>query len=156
MAGQSKERKEKIHPTPGSDGEENNPSDQSEDENEIIDDDDRAMESDGSEGPIEIPPDPAHEARMAALRSENAELTRIVEEQDRVLLQMRARTEEIQAATCIRQAELQALRSARLAWEKEEQEAKDKEDAAKGGCKPKCGDDDENDKPGSSSVPVTE
>ena len=51
----------------GSDGE-----DLIDDDNDIDDDDDDEDE-DSDDEELELPPDPAHEARMAALRAENAQ-----------------------------------------------------------------------------------
>ena len=55
----------------------------------IIDDDTDEENEDSNESEsdsdLEIPPDPAHKARMAALHMENAQLMAIVAEQDRVL-----------------------------------------------------------------------
>ena len=48
-------------------------------------DDDEEEDSDDEE--IEIPPDPVHEATMAALRAENAQLLRQREAEDRLLQQ---------------------------------------------------------------------
>ena len=52
----------------------NNPSDLEEDKAETDNDNEEIM----------IPPDPAHKAKMAALRAGNAQLLEIVAEQDRV------------------------------------------------------------------------
>ena len=71
-------------------------------------DNDDDVDSDSDDG-IEIPSDPAHEARMAALRAENEQLNMIVEEQDRVLEEMAQRMREIQEATRQRQEELDLL-----------------------------------------------
>ena len=72
-----------------------------------------------SEEEIEIPPDPVHEALMADLRRENADLLRITAEQDVVLAEMQQRISEIQEATAQRQQELDELRAARLVREEE-------------------------------------
>ena len=64
-----------------------------------------------------------HEARMAALRAENAQLTAIVVEQDIVLAEMADRTREIEQTTAQRQQELDLLRAAREQREKEAKEA---------------------------------
>jgi len=69
------------HPE-GSDGE-----DLVDDDDDIDDDDDDDDDEDSDDEELEIPPDPAHEARMAALRAENAELLRQREAEDRLLQQ---------------------------------------------------------------------
>ena len=49
--------------------------------------------------------DLAHEARMAALRAENRQLSEIVAEQDRVLEEIKQRTLEIQVCYFLRQVQ---------------------------------------------------
>jgi len=57
------------------------------DDNNDIDDDDDDEDEDSDDEELELPPDPAHEARMAALRAENAQLLRQREAEDRLLQQ---------------------------------------------------------------------
>ena len=129
-------------------------------ESDISDDDDDSEENDSSdESDLEIPPDPIHEERMANLRRENAFLLRVTTEQNEILAQMRQRTEEIQAAIAQRQGELEELREIRR---RRAQGAEAKKKAEKGkqgreeGCQPPETEkkDDENDKDGSSPVPI--
>ena len=70
-------------------------------------------DSEDEEDEIIIPPCPIHEARMAELRRENAELERIIAEQDRVLEEMAQRTREIKEATARKEEELKQLKAAR-------------------------------------------
>ena len=56
-------------------------------------DDDEGEDSDEEE--IEVPPDPIHEARLAALRAENAQLLRQREVEDRLLQQEIALRDQI-------------------------------------------------------------
>ena len=100
----------------GSDGE-----DLVDDDDDIDDDDDGDGDSDDEE--LEIPDDPAHEARMVALREENAQLESIVLEQNEVIDQMALRTTQIQEATAQRREELNQLRAAHEQQERDAQEA---------------------------------
>ena len=124
-------------------------------------------DDDDTEDEIEIPPDPAHEALMAQLRQENADLLRITAEQDVVLAEMQLRISEIQAATELRQRELDEFRAARLIREEEARRKAEEERQGNGegcpgcpgcpGCRPpetgkKGGDDD--DKDGPNPVPI--
>ena len=129
-------------------------SDEDEDEGAEISEGDSDSES---EEEIEIPPDPVHEALMADLRRENADLLRITAEQDVVLAEMQQRISEIQEATARRQQELDELRAARLIREAEARRKAEEERQGNGeGCQPpetgKRGDDD--DKDGPSPVPI--
>ena len=92
------------------------------DDDEDIDDDDED-DDDSDDEDIEIPPDPAHEARMAALRAENAELMASLAEQDRVIAEMAEETRLIQEATARRREELNKLRATRELREHEAQVA---------------------------------
>ena len=131
-------------------------------ESDISDHDDDSEENDSSDESdldLEIPPDPIHEERMANLRRENEFLLRVTAEQNEVLALMRQRTEEIQAAIARRQGELEELREIRR---RRAQGAEAKKKAEKGkqggeeGCQPPETEkkDDENDKDGSSPVPI--
>ena len=78
------------------------------------DDEDSSNESDlSSDEEIEIPPDPAHERRMQALRRENQILTDLVSHQNVVLAQMEEMRSRISALTEARLEELQKLREKR-------------------------------------------
>ena len=128
------------------------------DSSEVEDEGAEISEDDSdSEEEIEIPPDPAHEALMADLRRENADLLRITAEQDVVLAEMQQRISEIQEATAQRQQELDELRAARLVREEEARRKAEEERQGNGeGCQPpetgKRGDDD--DKEGPNPVPI--
>ena len=130
----------------------------SSDEDEDEDEGAEISEGDSeSEEEIEIPPDPVHEALMADLRRENADLLRVTAEQDVVLAQMQQRISEIQEATARRQQELDELRAARRIREAEARRKAEEERQGNGeGCQPpetgKRGDDD--DKDGPSPVPI--
>ena len=60
-----------------------------------LEEDSSGEDSDDSLTEIELPPDPAHEARMAALRAENAQLIEQRELEDQLLQQEIARRDEI-------------------------------------------------------------
>ena len=83
------------------------------DDDEDIDDDDEDDDDSDNED-IEIPPDPAHEARMAELRLENARVMEIVRQQDKVIEAMKKRTHDIIRATEAKRKELEELRSVRI------------------------------------------
>ena len=131
------------------------------DDNPIRDDDTDEENEDSNESEsdsdLEIPPDPAHEQRMRALRAENAFLVHVTEQQDAVMEEMRLRVSEIQAATERRRRELEEfseLRRARV--EEAEKKAEDEEQGNGDGCQPpetgkKGGNDD---KDGPSPVPI--
>ena len=129
------------------------------DDNPIIDDDTDEENEDSNESEsdsdLEIPPDPAHEQRMRALRAENAFLLHVTEQQDAVMEEMRLRVSEIQAATERRRRELEEFRELRRARvEEAEKKAEDEEPGNGDGCQPpetgkKGGNDD---KDGSSPV----
>ena len=129
------------------------------DDNPIVDDDTDEENEDSNESEsdsdLEIPPDPAHEQRMRALRAENAFLVHVTEQQDAVMEEMRLRVSEIQAATERRRRELEEFRALRRARvEEAEKKAEDEEPGNGDGCQPpetgkKGGNDD---KDGSSPV----
>ena len=131
------------------------------DDNPIRDDDTDEENEDSNESEsdsdLEIPPDPAHEQRMRALRAENAFLLHVTAEQDAVMEEMRLRVSEIQAATERRRRELEEFRELRRARvEEAEKKAEDEEPGNGDGCQPpetgkKGGNDD---KDGSSPVPI--
>ena len=131
---------------------------------DISDDDDDFEEndtsdSDESESDLEIPPDPIHEERMRNLRREHAFLLRVTTEQNEILAQMRARTEEIQVAISQRQGELEELREIRRRRAQEAEARKKAESGRQGGeegCQPPETEkkDGDNDKDGSSPIPI--
>ena len=129
---------------------------------DISDDDDDIEEddtsgSDESESDLEIPPDPAHEERMRNLRREHAFLLHVTAEQDEVLAQMRERISEIQAATSRRRGELEELREIRRARDAEaKKKAEEEKQGSEEGCQPPETEkkDGDNDKDGSSPVPI--
>ena len=129
---------------------------------DISDDDDieggDTSESDEeSEEDLEIPPDPAHEERMRNLRRENAFLLHVTAEQDEVLAQMRERISEIQAATSRRRGELEELREIRRVRDAEaKKKAEEEKQGSEEGCQPPETEkkDGDNDKDGSSPVPI--
>ena len=110
-----------LRQSEGSDGE-----DLVDDDDDISDDDDSDEDSDDEE--LEIPDDPAHEARVAVLRAENALLMSIVDEQNQVLAEMDERTRQIQEATAQRREELNRRRAVREQQEKDAQEWMAKKD----------------------------
>ena len=103
------------------------------------DDDDDDVGGSGGDGSsdeeeIEIPPDPSHEARMAILREQNAQLLAVVDAQEVVLSQMAERTREIQQATAQRQEELNQLRAAREQREQAQQQQQPQAGLGEGGA----------------------
>ena len=89
-------------------------SDGSDDEGNDIDDediDDYSEDEDDSEEEFEIPDDPAHEARMAILRAENAALEEEAHQRNQVLADMQERTELMREHTARVREELDRLKA---------------------------------------------
>ena len=93
------------------------------DDDEDIDDDDDDDDDHTDDEEIEVPPDPAHEARLAALRAENAELMAELAEQDRAIAETAENTRRMMEAIERRREELIRLRAARELREREALEA---------------------------------
>ena len=87
-------------------------------------DDNEDDEEDSDDEDIQIPPDPAPEARMAALRQEHSRVMANILSRDQILAQMADRTREIYEAVAERQRELDEVRAAREQREREALEAK--------------------------------
>jgi len=92
-----------------------------EEDEDGLDEDD---EEDSDDEDIQIPPDPAPEAIMAALRQENSRVMANILSRDQILAQMADRTREIQEAVAERQRELDEVRATREQREREAIEAK--------------------------------
>ena len=81
------------------------------------DDDDYSGGDDDSDDDLEIPDDPAHEARMQILRSENAALLEQSRQQEQVLAVMQERTEQMKHD--IEQLKIEKARLKNLAKDRE-------------------------------------
>ena len=82
------------------------------------DDDDYSGGEDDSDDDLEIPDDPAHEARMQILRSENAALLEQSRQQEQVLAFMQERTERMRYHN--EQIKIEMARLKNLAKERED------------------------------------
>ena len=121
------------------------------------DDDDYSGGEDDSDDDLEIPDDPAHEARMQILRSENAALVEEARQWEQVLVDMQDRTERMRYHTARVQEEIDRLKALAKEREKEATNA-----AGANGCRPyqeydnnkrkRGGDDKDQDRSGASLV----
>ena len=95
------------------------PNESEEELSDISDDDDDEYSEgeDDSDDDLEIPDDPAHEARMQILRSENAALLEQSRQQEQVLAVMQERTEQMKHQ--IEQLKIEKARLKNLAKDRE-------------------------------------
>ena len=95
------------------------PNESEEELSDISDDDDDVYSEgeDDSDDDLEIPDDPAHEARMQILRSENAALLEQSRQQEQVLAVMQERTEQMKHD--IEQLKIERARLKNLAKDRE-------------------------------------
>ena len=96
------------------------PNDSEEEVSDISDDDDvdEFSDEDDSDDDLEIPDDPAHEARMQILRTENAALLEQSRQQEQVLAFMQERTERMRYHN--EQIKIEMARLKNLAKERED------------------------------------
>ena len=131
------------------------------DDEDLVDDDDdigdHSGDEDDSEEELQIPDDPAHEARMAVLLAENSHLEEEVQRQNQILADMNERTELILEHTARVREEVDRLKALGKQREKDAKNA-----ASTNECKPQRdpnphkrehgGDDEDQDHSGASSA----
>ena len=101
------------------------------DQDDIVDDDvdDYSEDGEDSEEELEIPDDPAHEARMQILRAENVMLVEESRRQEQELAVMRERTERIREGSAELRREMERLKALRALGKGDEKDATNATDA---------------------------